>query len=375
MPVLILRPSLYDINKKTVLRGVLHVESLAELRIDASYQREILSRSSRRSIELALDNGAQLPDIELGMRGERWRVDDQQNVELLDPVFIIDGQQRRATIIDYLDKFPEEPISLGAVVHFNSNSRWERERFRILNTAAVKVSPSVLLRGMKDDVPALATLYGLSRTDREFPLYGRVGWGQNLARSDLLSSKAFTDHAIQLHAHFGALIKTRVTEAPIAFRRLEELIGLKRLRENVIEFWGLIEYAWGLRALRDKRDATYLRGTFLRALVQVLSDHVDFWPGESRRLIVPYEIKAKLRKFPMNDPSIITLAGAGGRAKDALIFQFVSFLNSGKQPHKRLTKRDSPPSYDDLIDDQAQDTMSGDGLIMVPPLAASGDIE
>lgn len=371
MSVLILRPSLYDVNKKTVLRGVLHVESLAELRVDPSYQREVLTRSSRRSIEMALDQGAQLPDIELGMRGDSWQVDDAQNVMLLDPVFVIDGQQRRATVMDYLDQFPEEQISLGAVVHFDSNSMWERERFRILNTAGVKVSPSVLLRGMKDDVPALASLYGLSRTDREFPLYGRIGWGQNLGRSDLLTAKMYTDLAIQLHVHLGSLSRTRINDAPAAFRRLQELIGLARIRENVIEFWSCIEFAWGLRALRDKRDATYLRGSFLKALVQVLSDHVDFWPqGGDHRLVVPYEIKTKLRKFPMNDPTIITLAGAGGRAKEALMFQFVTFINSGKQPHRRLNKRDSPPVYDDIVDDQ--DAEPAD--IMIPPLAAAGEM-
>ena len=55
-----------------ILRGVIDVGSLKTLRFD-DYQREALPLSSLAKLTNALKAGESLPDIEIGMRGDRTR--------------------------------------------------------------------------------------------------------------------------------------------------------------------------------------------------------------------------------------------------------------------------------------------------------------
>ena len=54
-----------------VLRGVIHPDSLSGLRV-ASYQREVLPITSLSRLIKAIKAGTTLPDIELGMRGQKY---------------------------------------------------------------------------------------------------------------------------------------------------------------------------------------------------------------------------------------------------------------------------------------------------------------
>jgi hypothetical protein len=154
MVVRILKPSLDDevFPGNPVLRGVIDPASLSELCIDRHYQREFLSSGTRRAIIQALNRHERLPDLELGMRGENWSFGaDAENpnevVELHDPVFLIDGQQRRGSILEYLERFPEEKsVRQGVCIHFSTTMEWERERFQALNLNQTRVSANVLLR-------------------------------------------------------------------------------------------------------------------------------------------------------------------------------------------------------------------------------------
>lgn len=344
MSIKILRPSLDDFRDTTVLRGVIDRQSLGELRCDF-YQREKLPESSRRDILCGLAAGAPLPDIEIGMRGDHFSIvqgdDDRlvQAVVLEDPCFIIDGRQRVDTLKEYVYDYPETKASLGATVHFNTNADWERARFHTLNTSRVKVAPSVLLRNIKDDSPGLATLYGLSRAQADFVLYRRICWAQNQARSELMTGLSYVRTVLRCHAH---LAPTRsgltATNIPSIIDRVVERVGMPLWRQNAVTFWALIDELWGIKGLNSK-GAPYLMSQFLSVFADILSDHVDFWrQPEEMRLFMPDELKRKLKKFPVGDPEVVRLAGASGKAREALYFIIVSHINSGKRT-KRLVPR------------------------------------
>lgn len=351
MPVKILRPSLDDFRDTTVLRGVVDRNSLAELRCDF-YQREKLPESSRRDIQYALASGAPLPDIEIGMRGDKFSIDEaDQGVVLHDPCFIIDGRQRAETLKEFLFDYPEAKAALGATVHFNTDSNWERARFHTLNTSRIKVAPSVLLRNIKDDCLGLAGLYGLTRGQTDFCLYRRVCWSQNMARDELVTGLTYVRTVLRCHAHL-APTRTSLTAASIApvIDRVVDRVGLPLWRQNAMTFWVAIDELWGLRHVSQRGATPHLLHNFLTVFADVLSDHVDFWrQPDELRLHVPDELKRKLKKFPVGDPEVMRLAGASGKAREALYFILVSHINSGKRS-KRLMPRNVratiPPIYD-----------------------------
>ena len=355
-PVKIVKPSLDDDKRQAVLRGVVSPETLGALRVDQNYQREGLSSSSRREIARAFETRGKLPDIVLGMRGDRFQVDEDSSVILVDPVYIIDGQQRRNTALEYLARFPEEPIRLGATVHFNTNVKWERDLFHALNLYQTKVSPNVILRNIKEESPLLATVYGLTRADKEFALYGRVCWTHNMVKGDLISALSFTRLSLAIHAHLAAVIRSSAKEVPSACNNLTKAIGLPLARANVKEFWGVVDECWGLRNVQYKERTTHLRTTFLDSLTKVFSGHHDFWEGDGdRRLCVPLDLRRKLMKFPINDPEIMRLSGAGGQAREMLKILMVQHINSGKRT-RRLSPRDGlafGSADDDGIDDES----------------------
>lgn len=340
-PVMIMRPSLDDQGRETVLRGVVSVDTLENLRIDGAYQREELSFGARRKIRTAFESGGRLPDIVLGMRGDHFQVADDGSVILVDPVYIIDGQQRRGTAIEYSQRFPAEKIRMGATVHFNTTPDSERELFHALNLYQTKVAPSVILRNMKDTHSELiANLYGLSKTDRDFALYGKVCWSHAMAKEELISALAYAKHSLLLHAHLAAVNRTNLKDIFRSANNLTKAIGLPLARANVKEFWGFIDACWGLRNLAYKERSTHLRGGFLTALVRVLSGHHDFWEGEKeQRFAVPYDLRKKIATIPVNDPEIIRLSGSAGQASELLRLLMIQHINSGKRT-RRLTARD-----------------------------------
>src|SRR5215831_7176219 len=144
-----------------ILRGVLDQSSLKYLRTD-DYQREALPLTSLSKMIRAMQAGEVMPDIELGMRGQRFRTKDDV-FWLLDLTFVVDGFQRINAALHVLSLNPGAMVHIGATVHFDTTKEWERERFRVLNTQRTPVSPNVLLRNKRDDSPAILTLYGLSK--------------------------------------------------------------------------------------------------------------------------------------------------------------------------------------------------------------------
>ena len=353
--VRILQPSIDDVGPYTVLRGLVDRESLQNLRSDF-YQREKMSTYSRRDIIFALENNVQLPDIELGLRGEKFDLEPNGSLILSDPVYIIDGRQRVESLLDFLASTPDSNAHIGAIIHVNTSVDWERDRFHKLNTSRVKVSPSVLLKNLKEEVSLIATLYGLSTNDPTFALHNRISWQQNSARGELVTASSYLKTALRLHSHLTASRAINGVENIVnTARRVQERIGISTVRQNTFYFWSLIDDLWGISNHKLRYGIPYLNTTFLQTLTDVLSDHVDFWvhPTDTR-LAVPYDLKAKLKKFPVYDPEVVRLSGSAGQAGQTLYFLFLQHINSGKRT-KRLIERNAKitllPTEDDPKDD------------------------
>lgn len=332
--IIIEKPSLDDDDKfpgNPILRGLLQTDCLSELRVDLAYQREELGPKVRAPIMRALLEHQPLPEIQLGMRGDTWSFAGE-NVRLHDPVYIIDGQQRIATIRHFLERFPTEPVRLGATVHFSTTMEWEKERFHALNYLQKKVSTTLLLANMRDRNYAIATLFGLTKTRSGFPLCDRVAWGQSLRAQDVMSGLLFARVTFLVHYQLprGAAHIELMSSNSL---KLVEKITLQVFRENVTKFWEWLDHAFPFRDA--KRGAPWFKTSFLFALAMVIADHLEFWSDD--KLTPPPELARKLRALNPYDADVYRLCGGGYAAINMLYLLIVKCLNRGRQ--KKLTER------------------------------------
>ncbi|HEY4501468.1 MAG TPA: hypothetical protein VJJ20_00140 [Candidatus Paceibacterota bacterium] len=311
-PIRMESAALDESEDKIVLRGVLTLDSLQHLLID-DYQREELTDRQRADIREALTKGEQLPDIQLGMRGEKHRMIRPNTFSLFDRVYIVDGQQRVVETRNFLSGNPGAAVRLGATVFFNTSKAWEKERFHKLNAKQTKVSPNVLLHNAREENKLIFSLYGLTVNENSFVMHDRVCWKQNMARGELITALTFLRVANELHRHKAGVLSGGIDLFIPGLDRMGEAVGVQNVRENIRTFWGLIDECWGIRRIHTKGTAPYIKGGFLRTLAKMLSDHHDFWPGEDeKRLHVSKDHRYKLSKFPIGDPEVIRLAGASG---------------------------------------------------------------
>ncbi len=325
-------------NGDIVLRGVVKPECLRHLKID-DYQREALPLTALSSIIEAVQGGKRLPDIELGMRGQRFKERENGEFDLLDEVFIIDGLQRTNGCLHVLAMNPDVPVRLGAIVHFSTTKEEERERFRILNTLRSRVSANIILRNLAAESKAVETLIALSQNDPNFVLRQRISWQQKMTRGELLTAVTFAKTVGRLVSHKAGARRTKIEELVPALDKAVGVFGVNVLRENIRYFFDLIDECWGIRRVQYREGAAHLKGSFLYVLAAILSDHHDFWKQpEERRLFVDVSLKRKLALFPVTDPEIVRMASSGGKARDHLYMMMRDHINSGKRT-KRLSSR------------------------------------
>jgi hypothetical protein len=325
-------------DKKIVLRGVVDPICLQHLKVD-DYQREAQPLQGQASILDALTNLEALPDIELGMRGQRFS-EDGHDILLHDDVYIVDGLQRVTTAIHFRATNPGKDVRLGATIHFDTTKMWERDRFRILNSTRLKVSPNILLRNMRDESSALRVLYGLTQTDNNVPLKGRVQWGQRMARGELITALVFLKVAGMLHTHKAPAQSTSITQLVPALNRVHDVFGVMAMQSNVKVFWELVDECWGIRRVQYREGAVHLRGTFLLVLAKFLSDHYDFWPDDAeKKLVIPTDLRKKIKAFPVTtDQHVMQLTGSSGQAKQMLYLLLLNHVNAGRRT-RRLRSR------------------------------------
>lgn len=341
-PIRLMNAGLDERGSEIVAHGWLDLDAMRALRVD-DYQREVLSGHSGRKVTVlqrAVADGARLPDIMIGMRGEKYEAKGHSMV-LLDRCYIIDGLQRIAALLHYADAHPEESkdLRIGAEVRFDTTKEIEKELFQVLNTSRVPVSPNVILRNLRDKHQSILTLYGLCHSDSKFALFQRVSWQQRMTRTDLLTALMLAKTAMSLHASTGLSIRTeRAPQAGVQLDKAAKAFGLNTFRRNVAEFFEVVDQSFGIRAISYVESCPQLKTNFLNALAKVFALHENFWDDKGN-LVVDHIVKRKLATFPIEDPEVRRLASAGNMALPILFNMLTEHLDKGKRLH-RLKKRD-----------------------------------
>lgn len=326
-----------------VAHGWLDINSMRALLV-GPYQREVLGATGgKRSSPLrkALEDGVNLPDIMIGLRGSNYEAKGS-SMTLLDKCYIVDGLQRISQILFHAEAHPEEAKNLiiGAEVRFNTTEASEKDLFLKLNTSRIPVSPNVILRNLRDKHPAILSLYGLSHTDSKFALYERVSWDQRMARSELITALMMAKTARSLHSLIGGTGGERADSLANTLDTAAKKVGLNNFRKNVVHFFDVVDECFGLRTIAYKEVSPQLKGNFLVTLAKVFSLHSNFWNDDGTLLFVDANHRAKLAGFPIQDPEVIRLAGAGNMALPILYQMLVEHMDKGKRTHQ-LKRRGS----------------------------------
>lgn len=344
-------------KKKIILRGVIDPATLDGLLVD-DYQREKLPIGRKNTILPALRKGEVLPDIEVGMRGDNFKIDEDAKgnaiVTLHGKVFIIDGLQRVTAARAFLQEKPEGvgTLRLGMVVHFNTTHDWEQERFKVLNLFRLPVSPNVILRNARNDSKAMEMLHNLTMNDDTFVLHERTSWAQRMTRKEIITVLGVVKAICYLHSHKAAARGTRVEDLVRGLDKIYDAVGVQKMKANIRTFFNLVDECFGIKRVQYKESALHMRGAFLKILARILSDHPDFWRGEDEKeLFIDTSIKRKLAQFPMNDPGVIQLAGSTGKSQEMLYTMIVNHINRGKTS-KRLKSRYSVLTLDSVPEEE-----------------------
>jgi hypothetical protein len=333
--------ALDDKNGEIVAHGWLDIGAIENLRV-GDYQREILEiRGGRKStLRKAIEAGERLPDIMLGMRGEKY-TSRGTAMALENDVYIIDGLQRVSQLRKYAVDNPEKAkdIRIGAEVRFNTTRDSETNLFTVLNVNRKSMSASVILRNERNNSNGVATLYGLSMHEKNFAMVGKVCWDQQMHRGELMTALSFAKVAITMHRHmaFGGRHLSSASAIPKALNTMASAAGLQNFRANINTFYDVLDEVWGVRGIKYTDRATHTRNNFQQQIAAILSDHEDFWVGN--KLVVDTKQKSKLKTFPIDDPTIIRLSGAGNAAGLLLYRHILDHMNKGRQSAQYLIPR------------------------------------
>lgn len=370
-------------GQQIVLRGVIDPASLALLKVD-DYQREPLPLSALAKLWQALRDGESLPDIELALRGNDY---DSRGTKdefwLPDKVFIIDGQQRRNAAVHILSIMPELKVRLGAMIHFGTSRDWERDRFKILNLDRSKVSSNVLLRNMRHQSAAVLTLYGLCHNQPDFALYQRVCWKQAASSEEIIAARSLVTVAATLHTHRSPSFRSSLNELVPALDRQAGFVKLDQWRQNVVEFFDLVDECWGLRAITFRNLNAQARVSFLAPLALVLSEHCNFWCGKHEtELHVDTDMRKRLAAFPISDPAVAQIISAGGigsgtgqRTRALLYSMICDHLNKNRSVNRLQNRKDIQEANAARQFSDYQAKPDGDPLEYPKAVAAAGWVD
>jgi hypothetical protein len=326
-----------DSSSALILNGRIDPATLHFLKVDNEYQRALADRSD---IFNALKEGSIVPNIEVGVRGQDFTTEGDDFL-IHSPAYIIDGWQRIGNALRLLQLVPDQPLRIFASVHFGTSLEWERHRFTELNKNTKRISPNLHLRNMRNTNEAVLTLYGLSNTDRNFPLYKKISWSQNAQRGEIISALALAVAIHLLHGHRGGFHGRRVEFMAAGLARIVSAVTLPTFRRNVSTYVSLINECWPFAAIEYRAKAPQVKSTFLNEVARMLSRHACFWEHNDNTLVVGADDRRKLSKFPINDPQVLQLAGSGGAARNILYSLLIDHMNSGRRTQRLRPRSES----------------------------------
>jgi len=331
--------SLDDKENTIVAHGWLDLPALLELRV-GDYQREILEthKSKKSKLYAAIERGERIPDITLGMRGQKFTTRGNA-FYLEDDVYIMDGLQRVSSLRKFAVQYPDrvDEIRIGAEVRFNTTRESEKALFTAMNLNRTAMSPNVILRNAREESNGLLTLFGLSHNDPSFALYNRVCWNQKMSRNELLTALNYCKAALTLHrtvAQSGPT--TAVALVPPQLQRIGDELGIQHLRDNVYRFFEVVDEVWGIKGVKYVDINTHLRSNFLNILARMFAGHENFWDG--KKLVIDGRVRQKLKSFALDDPQVQKWLGAGNAAADLLYRLLLDHMEKGQKINKLIPR-------------------------------------
>lgn len=329
----VLNGALDEHNGNIVLRGIISHESYDKI-IVPSYQRERRSVGKLKTMIQAIKEGKQLPDIEIGIRGSGYS--EEGGIFLIPhSCAVVDGLQRLTACQRALAEKPELNIRLGAMLHFGTTEKWEKDRFKTVNGgdgSRVAVSSNVMLRNSADESISVSSLLKMSEDDKEFVLKGLVSWNQNKSKGELITGMTLLKIIGVLHRHFGPGRSNRHNELMKSCDKTLGVVGVNNWKSNVRTFFDLVDQAFGLKSIRYTDLSVHILQSFLLTLAQVLADHANFWDGN--KLTIEKRDVGKLKQFPINDPGVVTMIKSSGNANPILYNHLVSHMDSGRRTNR-----------------------------------------
>jgi hypothetical protein len=329
----ILHGALDQIGEHIVLRGVIDPATYSDIKI-GSYQREEGTVKELAKLLKAIRTGEQLPDVEIGIRGQNFNERDGV-FYIPHDCYMVDGLQRLTACKRSRIERTEHDPRLGALLHFGSTEAWERERFKTLNLFRRKVSPNILLRNEVDSASVQALL-SMSAKDKAFVLHERVCWRQKMNRGEVLTALTVMKTVGRLHTHWGPGRSSSHEQLVQSIDKTMEVVGVNNWRANVRTFFDTIDQAFGVRVISFRDLSPHVKTPFLFALSEMYAEHQNFWEG-SRLTVADYEI-AKLKQFPIRDPGIAALISGGNQKGLGMLYShLVDHMNRGRRT-RQLTK-------------------------------------
>lgn len=318
-----------------ILRGAIDPDSLDLLQVD-DYQREVLNGRRIQSFQTALGKGS-VPDIDLGMRGEKFRVvpedDGSDTIFLQNQVFIVDGLQRVSAARRMSQDDKAGCPHLGAKIYFGTNKEWEKNRFEVLNDRRTKVSPNILIRNLADDFSALEMLSHLCLA-KEFALYKRVSWGQRQKTNEIMNIRTLARMVMLLHKRYTTKASaTKPRDIAESLQQIMEKVGRTTMRKNIIAFFDVIDGAWSIRNITYKEHSTHIKSGFMIALATVFVDYEHvYWNGHS--LTIDKQTRNKLKQFNLADPYVKELSIGKDQKATLLAELIVNHINKGRRTRR-----------------------------------------
>lgn len=289
-------------NNRIILRGVIGPSDLRKLGV-ASYQKKTHSASKLRRLGQAVVNGDRLPDIECGMRGQRFDSEDK-NFLLYDPCYIIDGLQRKMALTAVASRDATINCSIGILVNFDTTEAWERARFEKLATDRTQVAPSVILRNAAKDDQVARMIYELTTDDRDCILYNRVTWDQHSVAGEIILGATLYKVITLLHSWKVAPGSTRAHALVTQVNEIAEHIGDAVMLSNTRKFFELVDYFWGFRGIQKRDGVVQCKADFLYVMAELMAMMTIFWDGSMlddglkvRRLKPKLAITPKLKDW------------------------------------------------------------------------------
>jgi len=305
-----------DGEKRIILRGVIGPVDLRKLLI-GPYQKKTHSNTKIRRLCQGVLNGDRLPDIECGMRGESFESTPDGKFLLYNPIYVIDGLQRKMALTATNGRYPEVLCTVGIVINFGTTEAWERARFEKLATDRTAVAPAVILRNAAKDNKIAKAIYDMTTDDKDCILYNRITWDQHEMAGEVVRANVLYQVISLLHAWRIAPASTKPHSLVMTVNEIADSIGDGVMLGNARKFFELVDHFWGFRQTQRRDGMIQIRPAFLYVMAELMATMTIFWDGSSlndnpkvRRLKPKLGITPKLKDWlaPNRDARALILS-------------------------------------------------------------------